>query len=374
MFPSSSSHNCQYVRTNASSRSRASLYSVKLSIHGEVLVAPALTGKSPVWLSQEGACAPGESEAVIRLDRENEPTVERTGEADVAITRVGRTYRLKPGVPVRVFKDDVLRVGGVDIAIAGLAAVASVSRPSRRQFLRVLCTIAAAFMLCSFGANAYAQSPDPGKGAAQADGTSGQGEKNCPRGKFCGWNVEKHECNGNPDDGLCFKPDCTDGQVMCLNDNRYECADRRWKLIEECKKPSHCESDRLHNPTKTYCENAEPCVNGHYLCDYDDDHDIMYKCKNRKWVLEKQCGELEECVQESDTKAECVEEKRLTGKLAMPRPSNECIANQTICNSGNTILRCDPDYTKWKYVKVCDAPMDCRMIDGKAECVPPEGK
>ena len=340
------------------SASRPNHYLVAISVHGDSpKPLPAITSRNPLWLGASGSCSQSEAAAVIQIGSDDEPRIGKTSTADVAILRAGRKYHLKPDTPVRLFQDDVIQIDGTDLEIVDLVAVHPFSLPSRRQLLRVLCTIAAVFMLCSFGASAYAQS---------ADGTS-QPQKATAMDK-------KAAATG-----------CTEGVNLCVNNNRYQCIDHRWKLLEECKKPGTCEWDSTTKGTHskgTHCNPPKPCTDGESTC-FGGSHyghlqhsepSEVYQCKNGEWVHSETCTGEKECQINyvgifKAKKAECVQALAVSGEYI--EDGNECQLGESTCDA-NAIKKCSW-YNYWYYDSICPEQTEC-VVDKTtktASCVKP---
>jgi hypothetical protein len=184
--------------------------------------------------------------------------------------------------------------------------------------------------------------------------------------------------NANPDpsaDSNVAGSACENGKVMCLTNNRYECENHQWKLIEKCPKPALCKYDDKN--ASTSCTNTEPCKDGEYACfgssmrceqnpgfncGRDDE---MYQCKDGHWQLAATCPENQTCRIQDDATAKCVAFPRAMGT---PKFGNACDDGQMKCESG---ARMFCHWGRWMYKDVCDVGEMCTIIsDTDVRCEP----
>ena len=190
----------------------------------------------------------------------------------------------------------------------------------------------------------------------------------------------------NPNTENTNESKCDDGQLLCLANNRYQCENHRWKLIEECKKPATCKENRIYQEkiekvvvTSTICDNVEPCEDGQYAC-YGGNikceqspgfnchiDDEMYKCEDHQWKFVKKCPENQECTLDNKLEAKCLDYPRVVGK---PYFGDDCKKGQIKCDSENAIMFCHNGL--WRYKEICKEPDVCKSVSDKvAVCVPP---
>ncbi|MBQ9396808.1 MAG: hypothetical protein IJU23_15005, partial [Proteobacteria bacterium] len=171
---------------------------------------------------------------------------------------------------------------------------------------------------------------------------------------------------------------CENGVAMCLNNNRYLCVDKSWKLLEKCNYPAECHENydnTQRKVTSTVCNNAEPCKDGQYTCspavrldEFNSRRKEIYKCRNQKWELDKVCEDSTSCYIGHDTKPRCEAMVRAMGKIAF---GQDCDRNQEKCDSGNAIMNCKNGF--WRYKEICDESQVCKQTsENDAACVKPD--
>ena len=168
---------------------------------------------------------------------------------------------------------------------------------------------------------------------------------------------------------------CENGKRMCLTNNRYECENHQWKLIEKCQKPAFCKYDDASSTTS--CTKTEPCKDGEYTCFGSSirceqepgfncgRNDEMYQCKDGHWQLVTTCPENQTCRIQDDATAKCVAFPRAMGT---PKFVNECKDGEMKCESG-TRMFCH--WGRWKYKDVCrDGEVCVSFSDRDVRCEP----
>ena len=353
------------------------------------------------------------NQALLYTD-EDKVVIERIGETPVEIQRGSRKRLLNSNHPTRILPKDVIRIGSTEYYIARIHRFVQTSRkPSQfgQMANKALLTGAAAMMMAAVpGCHPSEQSknhaPDNAPAVVNVNDEIAQAvaesdtNKN-PNTENSNPEIDNPEIAVVPDDTADSNiadnqsdendnmSKCDDGQIMCLSNNRYQCENHRWKIVEKCKKPATCNEKREFDKkldktivTETKCDNTEPCQNGQYVC-YGatirceqspglgcNVNDEMYKCVNNEWKFEKKCPSGETCWLDEDMKASCVQHARAVGKPAF---GNDCSKNELKCDSENAIMFCHHGF--WRYRKVCDDPEVCKSISStNAICVSPDKK
>ncbi|MBQ9395502.1 MAG: hypothetical protein IJU23_08290, partial [Proteobacteria bacterium] len=249
--------------------------------------------------------------------------IERMGETPIEMIRGTRKRMLKPAQPMRVLLQDKICMGASECLVQKICRLNSgdalISRFGKMSNKVKIFGAAAAMMVVIPACNP----------AAHAGGK---------------------------------RIRCFNGNAMCLNNNRYQCDDFRWKLLEQCQAPASCE---FLDKKTTICENSVPCENGRYICFGN----AIYECENHQWEIQKDCGCCKECELISDTEARCVKADSYMGK---PVFGNECKERyKRSCGRDNAIQICDDGYLY--YEEVCAEPEICKETpEGGAICVKPE--
>ena len=353
------------------------------------------------------------NQALLYTD-EDEVVIERIGETPVEIQRGSRKRVLNANHPTRILPLDVIHVGSTEYYIARIHRFVQTSRkPSQigQMANKALLTGAAAMMMATIsGCHPSEQSkdnaPDNASAVVNVNDKTGNAvaESNTnknPNTENNNPEIDNPEVAVVPDDTADSNTannqndendnmsKCDNGKIMCLSNNRYQCENHRWKIVEKCKKPATCNEKREFDKklditivTETRCENAEPCQNGHYACyganigcEQSPDlecgiNDEMYKCVNNEWKFEKNCPSGETCILDEEMKASCIQHVARLGKI---RIGDDCVKDELKCDSENAIMFCHHGF--WYYQKVCDEPEVCKSISStNATCVSPDKK
>ncbi len=347
---------------------------------------PIITGTDSFVISKSGE--QNAPDALLKLDDNHGLVIQKTGDVDVILER-GNRKRTLDAKPIQVFINDIVRVGDVHIEILHIKYLSSRLSVLRNPvMLRVIASSAAALSLFFVGYTGCSKEVAPANTAVQESSNEARASEiatNTPEesaavpAKDNAPNEQAEEPVEHADvQAVDAGSHCEDGVAMCLNNNRYLCVDKSWKLLEKCHSPAECRpnyDDKLHKVTSTVCNNAEPCNDGQYTCspavrldEFNSRRKEIYKCKNQKWELDKVCEDSTSCYIAQDTKPRCEKMVRAMGKIAF---GQDCDRNQEKCDSGNAIMNCKNGF--WRYKEICDESQVCKQTsENDAACVKPD--
>ena len=333
------------------------------------------------------------TEALLYIDQ-NELMIERVGNTPIMLERGNRNRNLQISHPTRILPQDIIRVGEsafhVDRIHQDYQSTQKVSH-FRQMTNKAMIAGAAAMMMAVIPACNPSNSPNNGNdtntvevnrlGGAIAipesdyhSDTPNTDEPVADKDKKGNAAPANADGDANPDIDKTSDSQCENGKRMCLSNNRYECDNHQWKLIEKCPKPALCKEDA----TSTACTNTEPCKDGEYACFgatirceqepgfMCSRNDEMYQCKDGHWQLVTTCPNDKTCTIQDDKTAKCVDFLYMRGK---PKIGDDCRDNQMKCDSGNARMFCH--WGRWKYKDICEEDQVCKSIsENKVQCVP----